>query len=350
MPLDEPAWWYRAPRSPLIGILRPVSAVYGWVAERRFRVTQPYRAALPVICVGNLTAGGTGKTPLAMLIARELSGMGERPAILTRGHGGREAGPHWVDARTDGAYEVGDEALLLADAAPTMVARDRPAGVRAIIATSPPVSVIVMDDGLQNPTLAKDLSIAVVDGSRGIGNGEVVPAGPLRAPLLRQIARVDLIVMNYPPSQRGTARPEDPDWLQRHFAGPVLRATPVPSGDAGWVRGARTVAFAGIGNPQRFFDLLAELGADVAARVSLPDHHAFTEADAERILRLARTHRAQLVTTEKDLVRLKGVAGARGELRQATRALGIRLFLNEGDGARLASLIRAILQRRRTVR
>jgi tetraacyldisaccharide 4'-kinase len=343
VPLEEPAWWYGPQPSTFAHMLRPLGRLYGWAAKYRYERGKPYRGTLPVICVGNLVAGGTGKTPLTLVVADELLRLGRRPAILTRGYGGGQHGPHWVAAGKDTAAAVGDEALLLASRHPTLVARDRAAGARAIEAAMPRDSAIVMDDGLQNPTLAKDLRLAIVDGRRGFGNGEVLPAGPLRAPLDFQFGLVDAIVVNHPPSVHDDATSEVTDWLRQNFPGPVLEAGVRAAHDADWLKGARIVAFAGIANPQRFFDLLAALGADLAATVAFRDHHPFSERDAERLLALAAAHDALPVTTQKDRVRLNGTTGRRGELWHHCRALEIRLVIREPDTSRLTALLEAAL-------
>ena len=196
MPLEEPSWWYDASEDDLrVRALRPISGLFGWAAQRRLLNAKPYQSRLPVICVGNFTAGGTGKTPLSLMIATLLKERGAKPAFLTRGYSGRKTGPVWVNPSADLASDVGDEPLLLAACAPTMVARDRAKGAQEIEA-SPMASHIIMDDGLQNPSLAKALSIAVVDAVRGLGNGEVIPAGPLRAPIDFQFGLVDAVVVN----------------------------------------------------------------------------------------------------------------------------------------------------------
>lgn len=341
MRLDEPAWWYRPGKVPaIVRALRPVGKLYGWAVARRFRRAKRYRSSLPVICIGNLTAGGTGKTPLAIHIGQRLIAMDERPVFLTRGYGGRMKGPYRVDTGFDSARDVGDEALLLAKVAPTVVSRDRAAGARAIEAASL-ASVIVMDDGLQNPSLHKDLAVALIDGRRGIGNGDVLPAGPLRAPLKLQLGLVDAIMLNRPPGHDGDACLE---WLPNDFAGPILTATPEPEGDVHWIRDARLVAFAGIGHPERFFGLLKELGGNIVATVPLPDHHAFTAKDAERILALAESLDAIAVTTEKDYVRLGDAFGPMAELKARSRTLGIRLVPDQASSAKLDALLRSALR------
>ena len=343
MPLDEPAWWYRKGPSATAALLQPLASIYGWAATRRFALAQAYRSRLPVICVGNFTAGGTGKTPLVAHLCAHLARAGQRPVVITRGYGGRHAGPHWV-ARSDTAADVGDEALLLARVAPTLVARDRGAGARAAETREEAASAIVMDDGMQNPQLAKDLTIAVVDGTRGLGNCRVIPAGPLRAPLEFQLRLVDAIVVNAASAEAGEALAQS---LKRLFSGPVLRAITVVAGDASWLKGLRVVAWAGIGAPQRFFRLLEAQGAQLAETVTFRDHQAITAADAERLLLLARLHQAQLVGTEKDLARIAGQAtGPLAELTAATRPLPIALTFPELDAARLGALIDDALARR----
>jgi tetraacyldisaccharide 4'-kinase len=347
---DGPPWWYQPTSAGLaVRVLQPVSRLVAVIGERRWRQTQPYRASLPVICIGNFTVGGTGKTPLALYIADQLSGRGARPVFLTRGYGGRLAGPHLVDAIKDTSRDVGDEALLLVRHHPTVVARDRAAGaalIDGLVAGASGPTVIIMDDGLQNPALVKDLTLAVVDGRRGVGNGHVMPAGPLRAPLATQMARTDAILVNTP--LPGAASLADGNagaaaWLRQQFNGPVLDAHPQVSGDTAWLAGRRWVAFAGIGNPGRFYDLLRHHGADLADTISFGDHHAFTDADATRVLVAAQQFGAGLVTTEKDWVRLAG-DGALGELRQTCRVLPIRLHLEPRDGLRLSSLIDTMLK------
>jgi tetraacyldisaccharide 4'-kinase len=333
-------------------LLAPLAWIWGRVAERRLVTARPYRSALPVICIGNFTAGGTGKTPLSMLIAELLDSKGERTAFLTRGFGGSVSGPRRVETGADSAREVGDEALMLARYAPTTVARNRALGARSIESFSGPAppTVIVMDDGLQNPDLEKDLSLAVVDGRRGFGNRRVIPAGPLRAPLGFQLERADVIVVNQQlqPALSPQCKSEGiATELRRRFPGPVLEAWVEADATDAQLAGASVVAFAGIANPQRFFALLDALGADMVDRIMFGDHHAFSENDARRLLERADATGARLVTTEKDRVRLIGLGGGLAELRQRSLALPIRLRLEARDTARLDSLLESALKRRR---
>jgi len=340
--LDEPAWWYAPEIRPAAHLLAPIAAIYARAAEWRYRRGSPYRSRLPVVCVGNFTAGGTGKTPLALLIAHELVRIGERPVFLTRGYGGKDAGPHVVDARTGTAAQVGDEALLLAEAAPTIVSHDRAKGARAAQHLQGRPTVIVMDDGLQNPALAKDVSIAVVDGRRGLGNGRVLPAGPLRAPLAFQLGLVDAIVVN--DRSHGEAQTDLAASLRCVFRGPVFTARVAPEGDLAWLAASPVVAFAGIGDPRQFFAMLEQRGARVLDAIAFPDHHAFSEQDASRLLAAADRSGARLLTTRKDLARLRGLGGERGRLRERAHAVAIRLVLGEPDAGKLHDLLTCAVQ------
>jgi tetraacyldisaccharide 4'-kinase len=325
-------------------VLRPVARAYGAIAEARFRREQPYKASLPVICIGNFTAGGTGKTPLTRLVLEHLVSLGERPVCLTRGYGGCVSGPVWVEPGRHRAEDVGDEPLLLARSAPVVVSRDRVAGARAIEAAEPKATVIVMDDGLQNPSLAKDLTIAVVDANRGMGNGHVIPAGPLRAPLGFQLGLVDCIVVN----GRSELPPADAEQiferLKRSFLGPVLRAEPQPDGDVTALSGTKVAAFAGIANPGRFFRLLEDIGAEIVHRVSFADHHEISEVEAEALLSAAREFDARLITTEKDAARLDGATGTRALLRNTSLTLPIKTVFLDRDAMRMDALLGAELR------
>ncbi len=349
MPVREPAWWYREQGGWQHRLLRPVSQIWGWSAARRLARGKPQRAALPVICVGNFTAGGTGKTPLSILIARLLIAGGERPVFLTRGYGGRLHGPHRVNPALDNACDVGDEPLLLARHAPVIVARDRVMGAQLAAADfglSPP-TVIVMDDGMQNPALAKDLAIAVVDAVRGLGNGHVIPAGPLRATIETQFALADAVVVNTSPGADPARVQQTATHLRNTFHGPVIEAgIEADTADLD-LRGTPVLAVSGIANPDRFYSLLEQLGATITARAPFNDHYAFTDTDATRILADARRLEARIVTTEKDLVRLAGYPGARAELREKAIALPIRMKLDQREELRLASLVNAALLTRR---
>jgi len=330
--MREPAFWWRE-AGLAASLLAPLAAVYGAVASARLRQSGA-RAAVPVICIGNLTVGGAGKTPLTLTLARLLKDAGNAPVLLSRGYGGRLAGPQLVDLARHHAADVGDEPLLLARIAPAVVARDRVKGAQAAVAAG--ASVIVMDDGFQNPSLQKSFSVLVVDGRRGIGNGRVVPAGPLRAPLTAQLARADALVVV------GTSHAGAGVTAAAHGCGlPVFHAGLTP--DAAVVAalaGARVLAFAGIGDPEKLFATLAGAGIAVEATRSFPDHHCYTPAEAEMLCGEADREALTLVTTEKDLARMQGDTRV-AALAARARALPVTLALS--DPAAFLRLLRARL-------
>ncbi len=340
MALREPAWWY-AERSWQAAVLAPVAALYGRIARSRYENTKPYRSKLPVICVGNLTAGGNGKTPLAIALAALVEREGRKPWFLSRGYGGRLSGPARVDPKLHTAADVGDEPLLLARHAPVVIARDRAVGAAWIEASAGENAAIIMDDGLQNPSVAKTLTIALVDRRRGIGNGMVIPAGPLRAPLGFQARLADLVVTTG--DGEGTAAPSIKSLLELTDVD-VLAAT-TRGIDAGWLDGQSVLAYAGIANPNRFFTLLARLGAKVVAERSFPDHHAFSDNDAAALVREAADLGATLVTTEKDFVRLSSEPSALGELKRLSRVLAIRPTFDDEAQAVLDRMLSEALSR-----
>ncbi len=326
--MREPAFWWRE-AATAARLLAPVAVLYGAVAGARLRL-RGRRAGVPVVCIGNLTVGGAGKTPAALAVARILAAAGERPGFLSRGYGGELAGPLAVDPARHGAAEVGDEPLLLARAAPTVVARARVAGAKLAVAAG--ASVIVMDDGFQNPSLAKDFSVLVVDARRGIGNGRVIPAGPLRAPLRAQLARAHALVV------AGTALgAADVAADARARNVPVFQAHLEP--DAGFIAaigGGRVLAFAGIGDPEKFFATLTDAGIAVAATRSFPDHHRYTAAEAQALCDDADREGLILVTTEKDLARL---AGGKEVAELAARAYALPVTLDFEDERSFARLM-----------
>jgi tetraacyldisaccharide 4'-kinase len=318
--MREPAFWWRKP-GLAAGLLAPLATLYGAVASARL-AQRGTRAAVPVVCVGNPTIGGAGKTPLVLTLARLLQASGDAPFLLSRGYGGRLAGPVRVDPARHHAADVGDEPLLLARVAPTVVARDRVAGAQA--AATAGASVIVMDDGFHNPSLQKCFSVLVVDARRGIGNGRVVPAGPLRAPLAVQLAQADALVIVGTSDDGVTA-------AARGRGLPIFQASLAPDvGVAAVLAGARVLAFAGIGDPEKFFATLTSLGIAVAATVSFPDHHRLTPAQARMLCEQADREALILVTTEKDLARMQGDAEA-APLAARARALPVTLTLADAD-------------------
>ena len=333
MPLETPSFWYRQ-RGAAAAALAPLGALYGRIAEARFARAVPYRSRLPVICVGNFTLGGGGKTPTAMAVASLLAGLGARPCFLTRGYGGKSPGPVKVKSG-DGAADVGDEPLLLAEVAPTMISGDRAAGAKAIESTD--ASAIVMDDGFQNPGLAKDLSLIVVDAGLGIGNGLVMPAGPLRAPLDAQIAHADALIII---GTGGNAAPLEQAFAARDKS--VLKARMVPRQDKRWLGVLPVIAFAGIAAPEKFYATLGANGARVIAKRSFGDHHRYTRREAAALLKEADERKAMLVTTEKDFVRIPDEDGTPlGELKFRSRPFPIAIEF-EDEAAINALLAKAL--------
>jgi tetraacyldisaccharide 4'-kinase len=341
--MREPGWWYgAAPRWPS-RVLAPLGALYGRLTEFRLRRATPYAPRIPVLCVGNFTAGGTGKTPMAIALAQLVRDFDREPVFLSRGYGGRLHGPDIVDLERHTHADTGDEPLLLARVAPAVVARDRRQGAELIQRTYGPKAVIIMDDGLQNPALRKDFCIAIVDGKRAFGNGLCIPAGPLRAPLAFQAGLVQAIAINSVTDGSDARSAIAP--LSAIFSGTVIKTHVAPDADVTWLKTQKIVAFAGIANPERFFSLVEAHGGMIAERHAYPDHHAFTEADAARLLSSADAHGAGLVTTEKDFVRLRGGGAALRALAERTRTVSVTLTF-EGHGySRLAELVSAAIRR-----
>ncbi len=305
--MKAPDFWARP---GLLGAaLSPLGRITGAITARRMAVSG-FNPGIPVICVGNAGVGGAGKTPVVLDLLGRLPG---RPFALTRGYRGRLRGPVLVEPGLHGAADVGDEALLLAATAPTIVARDRAAGARLALAEG--ATVIVMDDGLQNPGLAKTFSLLVVDGGYGFGNRQMLPAGPLRENVAAAAARCRAAVMIGP----------DVTGAASLLGGlPVLRARLVAECATPFA-GRPMLAFAGIGRPEKFFESVASLGGNVVAKRSFPDHHRYRERDAESLLEEAGRHAADLVTTAKDYVKLSR------DLQKRTLVVRVRVvWENEG--------------------
>jgi tetraacyldisaccharide 4'-kinase len=299
--MREPAFWYRPP-SWKSHLLRPLGALYGAIAARRLQ-RLGFDAGVPVFCIGNYHVGGAGKTPAVLALASMLRDLGETPVVLSRGYGGRLHGPVMVDAKRHVASDVGDEPLMLSETVPVAVARDRVGGVA--LARSQGASVIVMDDGFQNPAIAKDASLIVIDGDRGLGNGKVFPAGPLRATLSPQLDRTDVLIVI------GNGSAADKTTAAVAARGkPVLRSHLKPNpASVARLSGKRALAFAGIGDPPRFFRTLRASGIDVVGARAFADHHAFSKGEIEALVDEAKRDGLTLVTTEKDLARLRGAEG-----------------------------------------
>ena len=320
-------WSHRGP--PALALL-PLTPLWWLAGTMRKAFATPYHAPIPVICVGNLTAGGVGKTPLVAWLFDRLAERGLQPAILSRGYGGSAAGPLWVDPAEHDAGICGDEPLMLADRRDVMVAHDRAWGAR-MIAERGRHDLIIMDDGMQNPYLAHDLEIGVFDGSNGVGNGWLMPAGPLRVPLSAGLAQLDLAVINGD-DETGLAG-RIPEAVERYEA----RLHPEKSVIEG-LEGTPLLAFAGIGRPKRFFASLEAAGGQIAKKLSFADHHPYSQHDLMQILEDAQRHGAEMITTQKDWMRLPP------DWRARVAMLPVTLEIDRADDllARIDAVISAV--------
>jgi len=334
--MREPAFWH-APNSWTSHLLRPLGALYGAVAAQRLQ-REGLDAGIPVFCVGNYHVGGAGKTPAVLALARILRELGETPVVLSRGYGGRLRGPVVVDPARHGASDVGDEPLMLAGHVPVVVSRERSDGVA--LAKSQRASVILMDDGFQNPSIAKDASLIVIDSDRGLGNGLVFPAGPLRAPLEPQLARTDALIVVGDGAAAGTVA----DDIAARKA-PVFSARLAPDAAAlASLDGKRVFAFAGIGDPGRFFRTLRTARIEVVRERAFADHHPFAAEEIESLLGDAGRDGLTLVTTEKDFVRLQGAATIPA---QHSDVVPFKVTLEFADESRLRAFLSERLFRAR---
>lgn len=290
--MREPEFWRRDGNPWPARALLPASGIYAMATVLRRWRHRPYRPPVPVVVAGGLTLGGSGKTPLALALAERLAA--RKPHFVTRGYGGRSKGPLQVDPSRHSAAEVGDEPLLLAHRAPTWVARNRAAGARAAVEAG--AGLIILDDGFQNPFLAKDLALLSIDGEGGLGNGHVFPGGPLREPLAFALRRAAAVV------RIG----DDLVGVERLVRGrrPIIAARLVPTPEAVGIAGQRVFAFTGIGRPEKFFASLRATGAELVTSRAFPDHHPYTATEAANLLSEAAQLKALPVTTAKDQVRL----------------------------------------------
>ncbi|MGE4526849.1 MAG: tetraacyldisaccharide 4'-kinase [Rhodospirillaceae bacterium] len=324
--MTPPDFWIEG--GPIARLLEPLGGLVALAGWLRRAVTTPWRAPVPVFCVGNITVGGAGKTPVALWLGRFLAAEGCKPAYLSRGYGGSAAGPLLVDPDIHDAETVGDEPLLLAAVAPTWVGADRVASAKAAVAAG--AGCLILDDGFQNPRLAKTLSLVVVDGAVGFGNGKVMPAGPCREPVRVGLARADAVVLIGADAQNLAPR------LGKRL--PVFAASLAPRADAAQAfAGREVVAFAGIGRPEKFFATLTALGAKVVRRFAFDDHHPYSQADIQPILDEAYRRRDIPVTTEKDAMRLPP------DQRQQVDVLAVEIAWDDPEPPQ--RLLRAALDR-----
>lgn len=288
-----PFWWRRNDWRAYL--LYPVSAIYGAAAAGRMEMSKPPKAEMPVLCVGNLTVGGAGKTPMAIAIAKAARQMGYSPGFLSRGYGGGVTHPRLANPETDTAWHSGDEPMLLATHAPTAVAANRKAGVDLLVGEG--CDFAIMDDGFQSARLSFDFALIVVDAHNGIGNGHVIPGGPLRAPLKAQLRRADAVVTV------GEGNGADAVVRRAAQAGKPLYAANTRIINARKFAGRRFLAFAGIGHPKKFFDTLRSTGAEIVTTREFGDHHAYSDREIADLTSLAAADHLDLVTTEKDAAR-----------------------------------------------
>ncbi|MEP7455911.1 tetraacyldisaccharide 4'-kinase [Phyllobacterium sp. SB3] len=324
MTSEAPPFWWEKP-DWRAQALSPLAKIYGAIAGRRIRRANPPSVAVPVLCVGNFTVGGAGKTPTSIALAKAAIAAGLKPGIVSRGYGGAFSGLHKVDPVHDSARHVGDEPLLLARHAPVVVCADRVAGARALVQSG--CDFIIMDDGFQSARLHFDYALLVVDAGRGIGNGKVLPAGPLRAPLTDQLVRTDALL------RIGTANGADQVVRSAaRAAKPIYESVLQPKDMADLGQG-RLFAFAGIGDPSKFFRTLNEASLDVAQTRSFPDHHPYTDEDAVDLMKEAAKDHLTLITTAKDHVRLLDGSALARKLAGQTLVLEVDLFFNHPQTA-----------------
>lgn len=293
--MHPPHFWSAPTPNLAARLLQPAGLIYAAATARRVAKPARYTAPIPVLCVGNLTAGGTGKTPAVVHLIRTLQARGLNPHVLSRGYGGQEKGPLLVDITRHRAAQVGDEPFMLAAFAPVTIAADRAAGAKAIVDQGD-ADVILMDDGFQNPDVTKTASLLVFDGAVGIGNGLAIPAGPLRETIAAGLKRADAALIIGADKTNVAARIGN--------ACPVFNGSLQPGPETLWLKGQRVTAFAGIGRPQKFFDTLAGLGAEICGTFPFPDHHPYKGQDLLLIDRHCAKTGSIAVTTEKDAVRL----------------------------------------------
>ena len=327
--MRAPEFWER-PNGFRVRALSPLSKFWAWGARRRQRRGRPRTCGIPVLCVGNLVVGGSGKTPVALALVERLRNAGVNVHLLSHGYRGRCKGPVRVDPARHGVSDVGDEALVAARTAPTWVARDRVEGGTAIAAAG--ADCLVLDDGFQDPTLAKDLALLVFDGGHGLGNGRILPAGPLREPPDDGFRRAHAAILVG--EDTVNVRAMLPSTL------PCIRASMRPAPELRTLRGRRVYAFAGIGRPEKFFQSLEKLGATVVGTQPFPDHHRYRQRELEQVLNAALASSSVPVTTTKDQVRLPPDLAAR------VMVADVRIRFD--DGAALDELLAPVVGSGRT--
>ena len=338
MSLHPPSWWQDDTGHILPKYLNPLGQIYGQAVKWRFLYTKPYQSKLPVICIGNFTLGGTGKTPLSIKLSEVLKELGWEPSFLSRGYKGQIAGPLLVSKKEHNAKDVGDEPLLLSHHAPTIISKNRVEGVWLIEQRSS--NIIIMDDGFQNPTVQKNLSLIAIDSATGLGNGRIFPAGPLRAPLEFQLPKADAIIITGS-NEKEKSKIRDLLRADYNFKKPILSGHLSAPNNTEWLQEKPILAYAGIGRPEKLFQSLEDAGGKVIRRIPFPDHHNFTKKDADHLTELALKDDLQLVTTEKDHVRIDELGSHQlRALKRMSRPFPVKFKFEKGDEERLISLIK----------
>jgi tetraacyldisaccharide 4'-kinase len=328
MPIKTPHFWTELSWQSVI--LFPVSYIWRFGHYAQQKILNTKETEIPVICVGNLTVGGSGKTPVVITLCRFLSGIGKSTSILTRGFGGKEKGPIFVSTNLHQSLDVGDEPLMMANSLDVCVSRNRPLGANHIL-DKKKYDCIVMDDGLQNPTLKKDLNIAVFDGKFGIGNGFLLPAGPMRQKLEVGIQNIDLVIFNGK-DETGLGQKIPP-----HI--PIFTGELQPDEEiVEKMKNRRVYGFAGIGNPSRFFKTLNNIGADLVGEAHFADHHPYTDADLTQLYEEAMQSGAELVTTQKDWMRLPT------DWRDRVLTVPVRIHFSADDTIKIVSFLETIFE------
>ncbi|MBT7356997.1 MAG: tetraacyldisaccharide 4'-kinase [Rhodospirillaceae bacterium] len=298
-------WFWKKGGCPVTRfLLSPFGMLYGLITKYRMSRNAGWQSPRPVICIGNLVAGGAGKTPVVIDLAKRI----QSAQVLSRGYGGSERGPVKISSEHIAA-QVGDEPILISSTSQIWVSDNRQAGCQAAIEDG--AKAVILDDGFQDPSIKKDLSLIVVDGGYGFGNGHCIPAGPLREGISNGLSRADAVVII------GDDTSESEALIKGRC--PVLHATLVPNADDQDWQHKKVVAFAGIGHPEKFFQTLRDLDCTICETVSFADHHPFTQSELDDLKRRATQHGATLVTTQKDLVRIAEMH------RDGIEALAVRL-------------------------
>jgi len=326
--LKAPKYWEHGRGGLMSALLSPIGWLFGVGTQLNQSAATPIQAPAPVLCIGNAVAGGAGKTPIAMDIGKRLLSAGVNAHYLSRGYGGSEQGPHLVDPASDNVARVGDEPLLLAQIAPTWISKDRVKGAIAMVEAG--AKTILMDDGFQNPSLLKDINLCVIDGTYGIGNGRVMPAGPLREEFEHSLQKSNAIVI------MGTDRAGMAERIKAITPDIVLLKAQVTAKLTNFnILNQPIHAFAGIGHPDKFFNMLGELGCDIIKATPFADHHIYKDTEISQLVEVAEADKALLLTTEKDYVRLDT------KWKNAVKPLGISVTWD--DEALLTALLEPVI-------